>query len=66
MEQWKETEKIHLETHYHIKWWLQGDRLVVPDNLTMKQSILEMYHDHKTAGHPGITQTLALVAKDYW
>ena len=25
-----------------------------------------MYHDHLTAGHPGITRTLALVAKDYW
>jgi Integrase zinc binding domain len=32
----------------------------------MKWGILEMYHDHKTAGHPGITRTLALVAKDYW
>jgi Integrase zinc binding domain len=32
----------------------------------MKQSILEMYHDHKTAGHPGITCTLALIAKEYW
>jgi Integrase zinc binding domain len=32
----------------------------------MKRSVLEMYHDHKTAGHPGITHTLALIAKDYW
>jgi hypothetical protein len=55
MEQWKETEKICLETCYHIKQWLQRDHLVVPDNLTTKQSILEMYHDHKTAGHLGIT-----------
>jgi Integrase zinc binding domain/Chromo (CHRromatin Organisation MOdifier) domain len=66
MKQWEETEKIRCETHYHIERWLQGDRLVVPDNLTTKQSILEMYHDHKTAGHPGITRTLALIAKDYW
>jgi Integrase zinc binding domain len=32
----------------------------------MKQSILEMYHDHKTIGHPRIMRTLALIAKDYW
>jgi hypothetical protein len=25
-----------------------------------------MYHNHKTAEHPGITRTLVLVAKDYW
>jgi Integrase zinc binding domain len=25
-----------------------------------------LYHDHKTVGHPGITRTLALIAKDYW
>jgi Integrase zinc binding domain len=66
MEQWKETEKIHFETHYHIKRWLQGDRLVVPDNQTTKWSILEMYHNHKTMGHPRIIRTLALIAKDYW
>jgi Integrase zinc binding domain len=66
MEQWKEMEKIHFKTHYHIKWWLHGDRLVVPNNLTTRWSILEMYHDHKTAGHPGIMQTLVLIAKDYW
>jgi hypothetical protein len=54
MEQWKETEKIHFKTHHHIKQWLQGDHLVVPNNQTIKQSILEMYHNHKTAGHPRI------------
>jgi Integrase zinc binding domain len=66
MKQWEETEKIHFKTHYHIKRWLQGNRLVVPDNLTTKQSVLEMYHDHKTTGHPSITRTLTLIAKDYW
>jgi Integrase zinc binding domain len=66
MKQWEETEKICFKTHYHIQWWLQGDQLVVPDNLTMKWSILEMYYNHKTTGHLGITRTLVLVAKDYW
>jgi RNase H-like domain found in reverse transcriptase/Integrase zinc binding domain len=66
MEQWKETERIRFETHYHIRRWLQGDCLVVPDNSTTRWSILEMYHDHKTVGHPGITRTLTLIAKDYW
>jgi Integrase zinc binding domain len=66
MEQWKATEGVRFETHYHTKRWLQGDRLVVPNNPTTKQSVLEMYHDHKTAGHPGITRTLVLIAKEYW
>jgi RNase H-like domain found in reverse transcriptase len=66
MEQWKEMEKIRFKTHYHIKRWLHRDHLVVPDNLTMKWSVLEIYHNHKITGHPGIMQTLALIAKDYW
>jgi Integrase zinc binding domain len=66
MEQWEKTKKICFETHYHIKRWLYRDQLVVPNNPTMKQSILEIYHDYKTVGHPGIMRTLALVAKDYW
>jgi Integrase zinc binding domain len=39
---------------------------MVPDNQTTKWSILEMYHNHKIAGYPEITHTVALVAKDYW
>jgi Integrase zinc binding domain len=66
MRQWQDTEKICFKTHYHIQQWLHRDRLVVPNNPTTKWRVLKMYHNHKTAGHPEITRTLALVAKDYW
>ena len=32
----------------------------------LQQQILQHYHDHALAGHPGITTTLQMVAKDYW
>jgi Integrase zinc binding domain len=39
---------------------------VVPEDPEIHREVLKMYHDHPTAGHPSIMQTLALVAKDYW
>jgi Integrase zinc binding domain len=38
----------------------------VADNLPLQQSILYMYHDHQSAGYPGIFNTYASVAQDYW
>ena len=32
----------------------------------LQQQILQGYHDHALAGHPGIATTLQMVAKDYW
>jgi RNase H-like domain found in reverse transcriptase/Integrase zinc binding domain/Reverse transcriptase (RNA-dependent DNA polymerase) len=46
--------------------WFKGNKPVVADNLSLQQSILRMYHDHKSAGHPGIFNTYASVARDYW
>jgi Integrase zinc binding domain len=46
--------------------WYHGQRMVVPEDPELHRNVLKMYHDHPAAGHPGITRTLALVAKDYW
>jgi Integrase zinc binding domain len=46
--------------------WFKGNKPVVADNLSLQQSVLRMYHDHESAGHPGIFNTYASVAKDYW
>jgi Integrase zinc binding domain len=46
--------------------WYHRQQLVVPEDPRLHKNILKMYHDHPMAGRPGITQTLALVAKDYW
>jgi Integrase zinc binding domain len=46
--------------------WFKGNKPVVVNNLSLRQSILRMYHDHESAGHPGIFNTYAGVAWDYW
>jgi Integrase zinc binding domain len=46
--------------------WFKGAWPVVVDNLTLQQNILHMYHDHQSVGHPGIFNTYASVAQDYW
>jgi Integrase zinc binding domain len=46
--------------------WFKGSKPVVADNLSLQQSILCMYHDHESAGHPGIFNTYASVTRDYW
>jgi Integrase zinc binding domain len=46
--------------------WFKGNKPVVADDLSLQQSVLCMYHDHESAGHPGIFNTYASVAKDYW
>jgi Integrase zinc binding domain len=38
----------------------------VADNLSLQQSVLHMYHNHESAGHPGIFNTYTSVARDYW
>jgi hypothetical protein len=37
--------------NYH---WFKGSKPVVADDLSLQQSVLRMYHDHESAGHPGI------------
>jgi Integrase zinc binding domain len=46
--------------------WFKGNKPVVADDLPLQQNILCMYHDHESAGHPGIFNTYTSVARDYW
>jgi hypothetical protein len=41
--------------------WFKGSKPVVANNLSLQQSVLRMYHDHESAGHPGIFNTYASV-----
>jgi len=43
----------------------QGRRYV-PQNPELKRKILQEYHDHPTAGHPGSATTYFLVSRDHW
>ena len=38
----------------------------VPDNMDLWRDILQMLHDHETAGHPGEAKTLVSVERHYW
>ena len=46
-------------------YW-HGDRLVVVDDLSLRRGVISLYHDSPTAGHPGISNTMWAVARDYW
>jgi hypothetical protein len=45
--------------------WFKDNALVVLDKNLFKK-ILEAYHDHPSAGHPGILKTYQLVKEVYW
>ena len=37
------------------------DRNYIPNNLNLQQDIVQMLHNHETAGHPGEAETLVAV-----
>lgn len=39
-------------------------RVLVPDSL--KESVFKMSHDHRSAGHFGVTATIARMRRDWW
>ncbi|KAF7762626.1 hypothetical protein Agabi119p4_9219 [Agaricus bisporus var. burnettii] len=42
-------------------------RLVIPDDSDIKKELLTRVHDHESAGHPGIAETLRKLTKEvYW
>jgi Integrase zinc binding domain len=62
IQQWVKDHGLMSINHH----WFKGARPVVADDLALQQSILCMYHDHKSAGHLGIFNTYASVVRDYW
>src|SRR5712675_1130148 len=46
--------------------WTKEDALVVVGNNELKRGVISLFHDSTTAGHPGITKTLALTRQYYW
>jgi Integrase zinc binding domain len=62
IQQWAKDHELTSINHH----WFKGSRPVVTDDLSLQRSILRMYHNHESAGHPGIFNTYASVARDYW
>ena len=47
-----------------LHWY--GDRLVVVDDISLKRGVISLYHDSPTAGHPGISNMVWAIARDFW
>ena len=47
-----------------LYWY--GDRLVVVEDISLKRGVISLYHDSPTAGHPGISNTIWAIARDFW
>lgn len=48
------------------EWWFYHGHPVVPEDEELRQGLLQQYHDHPLAGHPGIINTTTALAKDFW
>jgi hypothetical protein len=38
----------------------------IPKDMELRRDIVKMYHDHKTAGHPGELETYNGIRQNYW
>ena len=46
--------------------WHHGTALVVVADNVLRRGVISLFHNHVTAGHPGITKTLQLLLQYYW
>ena len=47
-----------------LYWY--GDRLVVVEDSPLKRGVISLYHDLITARHPGISNTMWAITRDFW
>ncbi len=43
-----------------------GDRIVVPEDVSLRTELIQLTHDTPYAGHPGIDKTLELLKRNYY
>jgi len=60
---WK--DKYHLCLN-HDNYFYYNDALVVVEDNSLRKGVLHTFHTSPTAGHPGISKTLALIQPHYW
>jgi Integrase zinc binding domain/RNase H-like domain found in reverse transcriptase len=46
--------------------WYHSSALVVMEDNKLRREVSSLYHNHRLAGHPGISKTLDLLTRDYW
>jgi hypothetical protein len=62
LEEWAAPYQL-VKTH---KYWWKDTRLVVVDNTPLRRGVISLFHDSRTAGHPGMTKTIWLASQDFW
>ena len=60
---WKDKYHLHLD---HENYFYYNDALVVVEDNSLRKGVLHTFHTLPTAGHPGISKTLALIQPHYW
>jgi len=63
LKQWAPLHNLTLLDGTH---WHHGTALVVVADNKLRRGVISLFHDHVTAGHPGITKTLQLLSQYYW
>ena len=74
LEEWVKKEQHHLPVGWKTQYgllqreglWYFHDHLIVVENHPLRKGILEAYHDHQLAGHPGNFCTALAISRDYW
>ena len=46
-------------------YWYR-DRLVIMEDASLKRGVISLYHDSPTGGHPGISNTMWAIAREFW
>jgi len=63
LKEWAPLHNLSLLDSTH---WHHGTALVVMAANELRRGVTSLFHDHETAGHPGITKTLQLISPYYW
>lgn len=64
-----EEGNLNLRTNYRLKddeALMKHERLCVPNEIALKNAILEEVHNSTYAIHPGSTKMYRTMKKDYW
>jgi hypothetical protein len=63
---WIEEVKQEFALDQVDQHWFYRGRLVVPEDEDIRREVLFAYHNHELAGHPGISNTVIAVTREFW
>jgi hypothetical protein len=73
IEEWNVTHCTEIETTmqdtcytYSKGLWRYGEQIFLPESEILRNRCIALHHDGPTTGHPGRTNTLELVQRQFW